>query len=365
MPKIVYDYQVFCWQQYGGISRYIYELANQLSEKENYDIKILAMAYVNEYLKKSKPGLVIGFPVPKIKKTGTIVRTFNVYTSKAWLYSNPPDIVHETFFNPKKVASRKSKVVVTVYDMLQEKFPEFFPKYKTPQERAEAVKRADHVICISENTRKDLLELVNIDPHKVSVVHLAPSFNPVYEEQSEKVIPEPYILYVGDRPNYKNFHRLLQAYANSPKLSQHFKLVCFGGKPFSVQELETFAALEIPEGWVIHISGNDSVLARYYRGASVFVYPSLYEGFGIPPLEAMSLGCPVACSNTSSMPEVAGSAAEYFDPYDLDSIAGALEAVLYSSERSKELISFGLERVNHFSWKLCAEKTAQVYSSLL
>ncbi|MEM2154884.1 MAG: glycosyltransferase family 1 protein, partial [Nitrososphaeria archaeon] len=147
-------------------------------------------------------------------------------------------------------------------------------------------------------------------------------------------------------------------------IKHDFKIVCFGGGLFSAEEIDLMIKLGLSEDQVIQISGDDKTLAHLYRNAAVFVYPSLYEGFGIPLLEAMSLGCPVICSNTSSFPEVAGNAAEFFDPYEADSIAVALENVLYSSEKSKHLVNLGYERVKNFSWEKCADETRSIYLSL-
>ena len=116
---------------------------------------------------------------------------------------------------------------------------------------------------------------------------------------------------------------------------------------------------------MIQISGNDTLLANLYTNAHAFVYPSLYEGFGIPLLEAMSLRCPVVCSNTSSLPEVAGEAAEFFDPYDVAHIIYSLEKVVYSNSISTDLLRLGLERVKKFSWDRCASQTYEIYSTLL
>ena len=113
------------------------------------------------------------------------------------------------------------------------------------------------------------------------------------------------------------------------------------------------------------VNGDDAKLANYYRNASLFVYPSLYEGFGIPPLEAMGYGCPVVCSNTSSIPEVVGDAAILFDPYSLDSISNAIETVLTNNHLRSSLISRGFEQIQKFSWKKCADETLDVYKKVL
>ncbi|KYC41561.1 glycosyl transferase group 1 [Scytonema hofmannii PCC 7110] len=367
MIKIVYDYQVFCWQQYGGISRYICELVNHLAEDKNFDVKILAMAYVNQYLKalhKNKANTVVGYQIPKIPKTGNLIRSFNSNLSKIYLTANRPHIIHQTFYYPQRIVSRKVKVVATVHDMLHEKFPHFFPGYRTSTEKIEAIKRADRIICVSENTKKDLMEILDVNSEKISVVYhgVAVPFKTKHDNIHQL---EPYILYVGAREGYKNFQGLLQAYATSDQIKNNFNLVCFGGGSFSSDELRRMAALGLTEEQVLYFSGDDTALTALYRYASVFVYPSLYEGFGIPPLEAMALACPVACSNKSSLPEVVGNAAEFFDPEEAESITEALEKILFSEQRALDLVTLGKERVKLFTWEKCAKQTGLVYSSLL
>lgn len=374
MTKIVYDHQIFWWQRYGGISRYIYELATRVAEMDDFEVSIEALAYVNEYLKQCKPGLVVGFPVPKSSRLQIqkMVGRFNDNLAKIRLKSNPPDIVHETYYHGEKLSHKKTKVVVTVYDMIHEKFTQLlsrdmFQKLDpTAQLKQEAVRRADRIICISENTKKDLIELLEVDPNKISVVYLGTSLKLTENYQPEPRKYPPYILYVGDRiSKYKNFQGLLQAYGNSSQLKNNFNLVLFGGGSLSREEITLIQNLGLPEGKVLQVAGDDADLANLYREASVFVYPSLYEGFGIPLLEAMSLNCPIACSNTSSLPEVAGNAAEFFDPYQPESIAAALEKVLFSTEKAENLVKLGAERITNFSWEACAEQTRQVYLSLL
>jgi glycosyltransferase involved in cell wall biosynthesis len=123
--------------------------------------------------------------------------------------------------------------------------------------------------------------------------------------------------------------------------------------------------LGLTSNQVRRIIGDDKVLANLYANAAAFIYPSLYEGFGMALLEAMAYQCPIVCSNAGSIPEVAGDAAEYFDPYEVDDIKQAIENVVYSPEKSRTLISRGLIRVNQFSWDKCAQQTYAIYSSLL
>ena len=154
------------------------------------------------------------------------------------------------------------------------------------------------------------------------------------------------------------------AYASSRRTSSEFDLVCFGGGPFGSDEILLFNKLGISEGSIEQVSGGDELLATYYSNASIFVYPSLYEGFGIPPLEAMSYGCAVACSNTSSIPEVVGDSAALFDPQSVDSLSETLEKTLFHSDFKRYLIEKGLNRIQQFSWERCAEETLAVYQKV-
>ena len=142
-------------------------------------------------------------------------------------------------------------------------------------------------------------------------------------------------------------------------------MICFGGARFSNDEINQIKQLNLKMENIVHLKGDDDILSVLYSNAAVFVFPSLYEGFGIPPLEAMSFKCPVVCSNTSSLPEVAGDAAEYFDPYNIEEMMSSIESVVFSNEKRNDLIGRGLKRINLFSWEKRAEQTLKVYSSLL
>ncbi|MGL5062878.1 MAG: glycosyltransferase family 4 protein [Microcoleus sp.] len=378
MLRVVYDYQVFSWQKYGGISRYVYELANQLVKSENIEVKILAIAYVNEYLRTShyhnKSNLIVGFPVPYIPRQTIhkLVGKFNQELTAIWLNQYRHDIFHKTYYCSENLPiDPRVKVVITVHDMIHEKFNQFFKSkniFNVPDRtsliKKEAVQQADGIICVSENTKKDLIEILNVEPSKIYVVYHGYSLKTYYSDIAAPNILHPYILYVGERGGYKNFNALLQAYANSSQLRNNFYLVCFGGGLFKRKAINQISDIGISEDKVIHVSGDDKFLANLYQNAALFVYPSLYEGFGMPLLEAMALNCPVACSNTSSFPEVVGEAAELFDPNEPDNIAEALHNILFSTEKSEELVQLGKERIKLFSWENCAKKTQQLYSLL-
>ncbi|WP_027402941.1 glycosyltransferase family 4 protein [Aphanizomenon flos-aquae] len=365
--KIVYDHQVFSWSKYGGISRYVYELATRTAQSNNFEVQIAAGFYVNKYLEKCSPDLVKGWQIPLVPKSSRILGAINTQLSKIWLNQSKPDIVHETYYSRKRTAPKQCKTVITVYDMIYEKFGHLMSERdrKFSIIKAEAIRRADHIICISQNTKQDLIDILDIDPKIISTIYLGYSLQSHENSEETPKMSDPYILYVGDRRlEYKNFKRLLQAYASRRVIFDNFKLVCCGVKSFSDDEIAMIKSLGISDSRIVYLPGDDKILANLYTYASAFVYPSLYEGFGIPPLEAMSFSCPVVCSNTSSIPEVVADAGEYFNPYELESIADALERVLFSQERTKELIIKGEERVKYFSWDTCAEQTQLVYTFL-
>jgi glycosyltransferase involved in cell wall biosynthesis len=250
--------------------------------------------------------------------------------------------------------------------MIHEKFPDDFHRFdKTRELKKIAVSRADHIICISENTRQDLISLLNVPWEKTSVIHLGVDSPPNGLSCSpEEGIKRPYLLYIGQRGGYKNFLGLIKAYAVSADLTNDFDIICFGGGAFSKSEKKLFDQLKI--GNKIHrAGGSDDILCRLFAHATLLVYPSLYEGFGLPPLEAMVHGCPVACSNTSSIPEVVGNAGAYFDPNDVESIRATLEDVATAQQKRQELSEAGFSRHKKFTWEKCAEETLSVYQRLI
>ena len=365
--QILYDYQIFSMQVYGGISRYFVELANHMANYKDVQAKIIAPFYVNKHAFNLNNCIVSGRHIVRIPKTSRLLKLFNRRATKKYFDRFSPDILHETFYAKKTLNTRKKvKTVITVYDMIHERFADYFPKTDTTAlSKRLAVNRADHIICISEKTKLDLLNIIEVDPEKVSVVYHG--FNPpnnLPEPEGTSMI-EPYILYVGARGGYKNFERLLRAYGNTPALHKTFKLVCFGGGNFTRAEKQLIQKLRIREDKIIYLKGDDYILSKLYSNAAVFVCTSLYEGFGITPLEAMSYGCPVACSNGGSIPEVVLDAGEFFNPYEVESIAQALEQVLFSNDRANILRSLGRKRITHFSWITCVEKTFEIYKSLM
>ncbi len=362
--NIVFDYQIFSYRTYGGISRYIIDLAAHCSDLKDMDVTILALMHKNRYLVENN---IIGYKgayVPHFSKTTRIRLSLNKQITGLALKFIRPDIVHHTYYDiPGSNADHKT--VVTVHDMIHEKFPsEFNSADKTSILKKQAVQKADHIICISKTTREDLMNCYDIAPERISVVYSGAGLSVDADAVEKPAVKSNYILYVGRRGKYKNFLSLVSAYGTHERLRNNFRLLCFGGGPFQKSEKIYFETYNVADNVEYH-SGGDKLLANLYSRAAVFVCPSLYEGFGLTVLEAMSAGCPVACSLAGSLPEIAAGAAEYFDPTDRDSIANALEVILFSDEHSNKLIRTGSQQAKRYSWGRCARDTARVYANLI
>ena len=367
--KIVFDHTAFV-VRFGGVSRYLCELAAHLNSIEETEVKVIAPFFPNEYLKTLDRSIFKGPHWIGSFKGGHRLAQVGRALKKPFHYwmESDADILHETYYSLNRHGKARRRVV-TVHDMNHERFPGLLDDdIGSTKEKRAAVDRADHIICVSESTRRDLIEHFGVEPDRISVTYLASSFeNLNFESRREPghlQSDKPFILFVGGRHSYKNFSNLCKAYASSWRLRKEFDLALFGGGPFSEKEKDEIERLGIGNS-IIHLSGGDSELVAAYRTARLLVYPSLYEGFGIPLLEAMTLGCPVACSDTSSLPEVAGEAAEYFNPTGFEEIAMSIEKVAFDDSYRSELISKGTKRASLFSWRKCAEETRRVYADLL
>jgi glycosyltransferase involved in cell wall biosynthesis len=249
--------------------------------------------------------------------------------------------------------------------MIYEKFSDMFsPIDKTTEQKRLLIAKATKIIAISESTKKDLIELFGIDESKIEVVYLGNSMFPKADIKLGFEIPKRYLLFVGGRGSYKNFERFIKSISELLTQDKELFVLCTGGGKFSSSEIQLFNELEISKQVLQHNLDDDS-LAYFYKNALAFIFPSLYEGFGIPVLESFACGCPLLCSYVSSLPEVAGDAACYFDPYNEESIKDAVMRVLDDTNLRKDLITKGQERLKEFSWKQTAEQTKKIYESVL
>lgn len=364
--KIAFDHQTFTYQSYGGISRYYTILADELL-KQGQDVKVFAGVHRNNYVADLPEDVVKGVKFNKFPpKTGRVFQWLNHGISHIQIKFRQPDIIHETYYSALPTLKTDAVRVTSVHDMIHELFSDqFSPRDKTTQWKKKTFERVDHIISISHSTKKDLIELFDVAESKISVVHLGVDLNAFQQPKIENQFTDlPYILYVGSRGGYKNFDGLLKACAISNAIKNKIKIVAFGGGRFTRQEISMINELGFKGEFVQQVGGSDEVLASLYANALCFVYPSLYEGFGLPPLEAMAAECPVVSSNTSSMPEVVNQAGVYFDPNDSDEMCSAIERVVVDGVLRSNLIQLGLENIKLFSWQKCAIETLEIYKKL-
>jgi len=367
--KIIFDNQIFTLQSYGGISRYFVRLMQWLMAL-GHQVDVISPIHINRYLKDLPPEMSHGYEFGRSPlKSRRLMMLVNHQLSKLKLRSMDVELIHETYYSANPLCPTAKGRVITIYDMIHERFPnEFSVSDTTAKHKLSAVSRADHIICISHSTKNDLCDIYDIPEDKVSVVHLG--FEKFVSPQIDYIsLPKidnnrQFLLYVGSRGGYKNFSRMLKAVAARPSLKA-YDVVAFGGGPFIAAELELINALGFAPHAVRQVGGGDDVLGNLYGEAAAFVYPSAYEGFGLPPLEAMAHNCPVVTSNNSSMPEVVGSAGEYFDPLDIESQSQAICNVVFDLQRRNQLIELGRQRLTMFSWARCALETQEVYQQVI
>ena len=364
--KLLYDHQIFSSQVYGGISRYFFELISRFSEHQEIELGFYPGYFINEYgIEKyqDKCFSYYGKKYESIPKTAKMFSLINRVKLDSFGKKFNPDVYHPTYYEDYLNHTHARKVV-TVHDMIHEKLPEYFnANEKTRWIKKEIVSKAEGIIAISENTKRDLMDILNVPEEKIKVIYHGSSLSS-RKNRISTYIDFPFILYVGARYTYKNFKLLIETYSRSANIKNNFKLLCLGGGPFSKKEINLLEKLKVKDR-VIQMSGSDDFLADLYMQTAVFVYPSLYEGFGIPPLEAMHYGCPVVASNSSSVPEVVGDAGLLFEPTCSDDLLVNLEKVLTDTELRNTLINLGYQREFNFSWDKCAEETLSFYKSLM
>lgn len=357
--KILYDYQILAQQKYGGISRYFYELINKINCHDEVKTDIRCILSINSYFKDHPGTREYGFSSALIG-TGTINRILYKYLLKHEKY----DIFHPTYYNPYFLSHNKGKLVITVYDMIHEIFPDYFGDAdKTAKNKKELIYAADKIIAISQSTKNDILKFYpDIPESKISVIYIGSNFEPVCQEEHDDRFPQKYILFVGTRTNYKNFRTFFEAVRPLMEKDTDLGLVCMGGGPFSAEELMQQGNLRQR---VLQMNVNDKTLSYAYSNAQCFVFPSMYEGFGIPTLEAFACDCPVILSNTSSMPEVGGDAVLYIDPHNEQDIREKTAQMLCSENIRQMYIKKGREQLKKFDWNNIAEQTLKCYYQVI
>ena len=372
--RILFDHQAFTIQKYGGISRYYAELINAFKENTEIDTRISLVTSENENLNLIYPGRKLSL-LPKQDFRGKTYAShlLNKAGSTLALKRNEFDIFHPTYYDRYFLKSIKKKpFVLTVYDTIYEKLNHLYPELQSDKQgvydKRKILDAASAIIAISNHTKLDIIELYQLDPSKVVTIPLAMANPETKHFEIDNCftfdLKKKYLLFVGNRTIYKNFDFFFRSVSSYLYDEKDLYLVCAGGSPFTDAEKQLFKNLGVISR-VIHQPINDLSINSIYSGALAFVFPSLYEGFGIPVLEAMGNGSPCILSSGGSLPEVGAESAVYFNPVDSNSILNAVSSVVKDEQLRKSLVKSGRKRVSEFSWKKTADMTFALYDSIL
>jgi glycosyltransferase involved in cell wall biosynthesis len=357
MITVAYDPQIFLMQRRGGISRYFVELIK--SFKQNTDLGINPVLINTNVINKNAISDLQGLGVHDCRGVLQPWRELMLSLMKPTIENNW-DIVHHTFYQKNFLKKYNSYVqAVTLYDMIPE-ITNAKGKFGNPHLAKEMyIKNCEVVFSISNSASEDakrIYDLPNLQTHRT---YLAQSNTFSADSEIRNPRLSKYVLFVGNREGYKQGNVLIEAFSMIKDLTE-IDLLFVGGGKFSSTELGAISNLNL-NGRVSQVEANDIELNEIYRQAELYVMPSLYEGFGLPALEAMASNCPVLLSNTSSLPEVGGDAARYFTAGDKDSLATAMREIITNAGLRRSMKVAGSLQVANFSWEKCAEETANVY----
>jgi len=362
--RILYDGLIFSTPQTGGIRRYFTNLISRIPDT------------VEPWVTTThKPGL--HFPTHRSLRVrrSPPVRPQQLSSLVECVYFRSLerrtrfDLVHPTYYyllSRRRLRDYRCPAVITVHDMISELFWRGTEagEQETAKKR-QAVADAERIICVSQNTKQDLVELFGVQEEKIRVVYEASELSLAMAKVGQPTPDRPYFLFVGSHePPYKNFPRLLRSFARV--VGRHDEaMLCVVGPPLSNDELAVIESLRLT-GRVVHPGRvDDAQLATLYHHSVALVYPSLYEGFGIPPLEAMACETAVIASSCSSIPEVVGDAALLVDPESEDDLAEAMILLMEDSTRRAELIRRGRQREKLFSWDKMAGEIYNIYREVI
>jgi len=358
---ILLDNIAFELQRAGGVSLVWRAILEQCFKDNDINLNLNLLNRKNDNI--FCPDIPVHIPVLTEKTPLSIRRYLDIPKSM------PAKVFHSSYFRVH--GNKKVKNVVTVHDFVYEKYDQGLRKHIHLFQKMRALKAADAIICVSENTKMDLLDYHPwLSSREIRVIHngVGQDFYPNSLAKSEMMtdykVERPYLLYVGGRNSHKNFNAALMSLNLKAAKEINLGLRVVGGGPFTKSEFESINKLNLLNNVKYVGQVENSKLNQLYNEAFAFIYPSFYEGFGIPPLEAMAAGCPVICSNASSIPEVAGTAGLYFSPNEPESVENYL-VLLQESTYRKKIIDMGLSRSAQFSWEKTGLETVKLYKEML
>lgn len=365
--RVGYDEQIFLAQRHGGISRYVVSLIQAFRQDLELGVQpVPGWAYgINAHAEHA--GLSRRVPLLDRLSTGQLAAIglggYYLANGRARATARNADILHYTYTHPRFLARGfRGAHICTVYDMIPEMHPESFPGRDPHVGKRRFVEACDMVIAISESTRRDLVKIYGDPGVPMPVTYLG--VDPAFSARVPPPVQAParYVLFVGRRDGYKDFATLADAFAGLP--DDGTVLVAVGGGRFTDAESARLAKLGIA-GRTRHVDADDITLPAWYAGALAFVFPSRYEGFGLPTLEAMASGTATVLADSSSHPEVGGDVARYFSPGDADSLREVLAEVLGDEWLRTDLARRGVARAAEFTWAATARSTAAAYTAAM
>ncbi|MFA6594546.1 MAG: glycosyltransferase family 1 protein [Candidatus Buchananbacteria bacterium] len=371
--KILIDARLY-GTKHAGIGRYTQELIKNLevADTQNKYVILLQRQNYDEYRPRN----------PNFKKYRADFRVYGFFEQillPFLIYSHRPDLVHFTHFNVPLFFF--GRYLVTIHDLIVSHYPSsrattrhpLLYKFKLMAYRlvvSRAARRAQKIIAVSRYAQKDIARLLKIKPEKISVIYESadlPRESAIDQAELLKRlnVTGDYLLYVGSAYPHKNLEKLIEAFPIVLKQYPDLKLVLAGKKTFFYQRLGEGIKEEFRNKIILTGYLTDQELAGLYAKAKLYVFPSLMEGFGLPPLEAQSYGLPVVSADSSCLPEILGDSAVYFNPEDVKDMAEKIISVLADSNWQRQLADKGRENIKRFSWRKAAEETVELYNSII
>jgi len=356
---------------YSSYSVYVSNVIKQINmlDKKN-EFVLIHHSNTDHEIYTSNDEILIPLPHFKFLKNNF----WRYHNLKKYLQSSPFDIIHDPTGPGALTFPMPFKKIITVYDLSSLLFPTYnvggMISWRLLGKKT--IKNVDKIIAISNSTKRDIIHFFGCPEEKIQTIYLGKDeiFFPIHESEKEKFkerynLNFPYILYVGVLQPRKNIPNLIKAFNIFKKMGMPHKLVIAGGKGWQFTDIfKTVQELHLQNEVIFTGFIPYEDLPGLYNAAELFVFPSIYEGFGIPALEAMACGIPVITSNSSSLPEIVGETGVMVDPYNLEQLAHSMKEVLTDESYKKEIIKNGLQRANLFSWKRCAEETLDVYHEI-
>ena len=363
-----------------GIGRYALALARGLQQSRR--IERVDFFTVGREVKNLDDLLREGQAMAKLKRhvpATRVVRKIYHLIRKLAFRSRIDTRRYDVFHSPNyRLMPFEGKTVATFHDVSLERFPEFHPPERAVlwhKEIRPVLDRVSHIIADSEFTRREIIELLGVSPDRVTAVYLGvdDSFRPHDKTECQEVLSkfglayDGFCLAVATLEPRKNFERLLKAFEElPPTLRQGYPLAIAGARGWLNADIHAAIDRLAAQGAVIRLGYvAEADLPKLYAAAAVFAYPSLYEGFGLPVLEAMASGTAVLSSNVSSIPEVAGNACVLVDPYAIEAISAGWQQLLTQPDMRAERVRAGLLRAREFTWEKCVDQTIDVYEKLM